>query len=103
MTSDRKKPGVTFWATVVVVVGLIGYPLSFGPACWLVDRWDATVRPVSFMYWPILWTMRQSQIARKGFRSVARPCTTHPEMTILRLMTSAGLISNHPGVDYLPF
>jgi len=32
MTSDRNKPGVLFWATVVVVVVLVAYPLSFGPA-----------------------------------------------------------------------
>ena len=30
--ADRKKPGVAFWATVVVVVALIAYPLSMGPA-----------------------------------------------------------------------
>jgi len=29
----RKKPGVAFWATVVMVVVLVLYPLSFGPAC----------------------------------------------------------------------
>jgi hypothetical protein len=32
--TDRKKPGVAFWATVVTVVVLVAYPLSFGPACW---------------------------------------------------------------------
>jgi hypothetical protein len=26
---------VAFWATVVVVV-LVAYPLSYGPACWLI-------------------------------------------------------------------
>lgn len=31
--TDRKKPGVAFWATVGLVVMLVGYPLSFGPAC----------------------------------------------------------------------
>jgi hypothetical protein len=35
---DREKPGVAFWATVVVVVVVVAYPLSFGPACWLADR-----------------------------------------------------------------
>jgi hypothetical protein len=35
MTSDRKKPGVAFWATVTVVVVLAAYPLSLGPVCWL--------------------------------------------------------------------
>jgi hypothetical protein len=39
MTTDRKKPGVAFWAIVVLVMVLAGYPLSFGPAC----RWSAQV------------------------------------------------------------
>lgn len=38
MHHHREKPGVTFWATAVTVVGLVAYPLSFGPACWLADR-----------------------------------------------------------------
>jgi hypothetical protein len=37
--TDRKKPGVAFWATVVVVV-LLAYPISFGPACWIYSRSD---------------------------------------------------------------
>ncbi len=37
MTS-RKKPGVAFWATVVVVVVIVANPVSFGPACWLTNR-----------------------------------------------------------------
>jgi hypothetical protein len=41
MTSDRKKPGVAFWATVVLVVVVVGYPLSFGPACWISSRLNA--------------------------------------------------------------
>jgi hypothetical protein len=35
--TDRKKPGVAFWATVALVVVLVAYPLSFGPACWIWD------------------------------------------------------------------
>jgi hypothetical protein len=31
MTSSRKKPGMAFWATVVVVAVLVVYPLSYGP------------------------------------------------------------------------
>ena len=30
--NSRKQPGVTFWATVAVVV-VLAYPLSFGPVC----------------------------------------------------------------------
>ena len=39
MNWNRKKPGVAFWATVVVVVALALYPLSFGPACWVADHY----------------------------------------------------------------
>jgi hypothetical protein len=45
MPPDRKKPGLAFWAIVVVVVGLVAYPLSFGPVCWLVNR-DVLPQPV---------------------------------------------------------
>ena len=54
--TDRKKPGLAFWATVVVVIALVAYPLSFGPACWMRTRfrdsavWDAT----DVFYSPIL-------------------------------------------------
>ncbi len=33
MTSYRKKPRVPLWATMVVVVALVVYPLSFRPVC----------------------------------------------------------------------
>ena len=36
--TDRKKPGVAFWATLGLVAVLVGYPLSFGPACWAAGR-----------------------------------------------------------------
>jgi hypothetical protein len=37
VTRSRKKPGVAFWATVVLVVVLL-YPLSFGPSRYLACR-----------------------------------------------------------------
>jgi hypothetical protein len=36
--TDRKKPGAVFWATVLVVVVLVAYPLSFGPAFGVMSR-----------------------------------------------------------------
>jgi hypothetical protein len=54
--TDRKKPGVAFWGTVVLVL-VMAYPLSFGPACWLYSRsesleiWETSDR----IYYPILW------------------------------------------------
>ncbi len=55
MSEDRKKPGWTIWATVGLVVALVGYPLSFGPACGFVARKYLSARFVEDAYWPILW------------------------------------------------
>src|SRR5438552_515212 len=39
MTS-RNKPTAGFWITLALVAVLVGYPLSFGPACWItLDGW----------------------------------------------------------------
>jgi hypothetical protein len=53
MTSDRKKPGVAFWASVVVVV-VLAYPLSFGPACWISSRSGTGASVVNSAYQPML-------------------------------------------------
>ena len=45
--TDRKNPGVAFWATVVLVVAL-AYPLSFGPVARTLCRFDA---PLSVRDW----------------------------------------------------
>jgi len=37
-SADREKPGAVFWATVVLLMSLVVYPLSFGPACWIASR-----------------------------------------------------------------
>jgi len=59
MTSDRKKSSAGFWLTVALVAVLVGYPLSFGPACWIrarlgnAPKWEVTdsiFRPV-LMAW----------------------------------------------------
>ena len=54
--TDRKKPGWTFWMTVVLIALPLLYVVSFGPWCWAIsgsirDRGD---RPSTF-YRPILW------------------------------------------------
>ena len=35
--TDRKKPGVAFWATVVLVLSVL-HVVGFGPACWWFSR-----------------------------------------------------------------
>ncbi len=82
MTSDRNKPGVAFWATVV---GL-AYPLSFGPACW----WFPGPEPrVSYgkgswhyaprIYWPVGWLAeRAPDLIRDTMFSYATIGTNRP-------------------------
>jgi len=60
MTSDRKKPGVAFWATVAVIVELVGNPLSFIPACWVSSRVQPSGTCLSAMYRPIILAWRNS-------------------------------------------
>jgi hypothetical protein len=61
--TDRKKPGVAFWATVGLVVALVGYPLSIGPAVWLYDRdllSPQTTQVLEVFYWPMTWLTMES-------------------------------------------
>jgi hypothetical protein len=54
MTSDRKKPTAGFWITVAMLA-VLGYPLSFGPACWLYN-WKAVCgSTIPIAYYPIIW------------------------------------------------
>jgi len=62
LTSDHKKPGVAYWATVVVVVVLVAYPLSFGPACWIAWRAASAAPVIATIYSPLI---------RAGFRGPA--------------------------------
>ena len=68
MTSDR-KPSAAFWATVVVVVALVAYPLSYGPAWWLY--WHAPQRTewmhAAFLngYAPMGWALSNGPSALK--------------------------------------
>lgn len=58
--TNRKKPGVTFWATAAVALVLAAYPLSFGPACWLVHSDVLPIGTVANLYRPLIsivnWT-----------------------------------------------
>ena len=43
--TDRKQPGVAFWATVVVVVVIL-YPLAYGPWWYARGKWGGNSRVV---------------------------------------------------------
>jgi hypothetical protein len=61
-TVPPKKPGVAFWATVVLVAVPVLYVFSFGPACWIVARADENTGAdlVNRFYHPVLWAHNQS-------------------------------------------
>lgn len=58
--TEHNHPTAGFWIAVALVVVLLGYPLSFGPACWLCDHGfvkegDATLAALRVVYSPIAW------------------------------------------------
>jgi hypothetical protein len=77
MSPSRNKPGVAFWATVVVVCLPIAYVLSFGPACWINSHTGTGYSALPRVYRPILNAMSSSRkvadlciwYARAGARS----------------------------------
>jgi hypothetical protein len=64
MTSDRERPGVAFWTTVMVVAVLVAYPLSFGPWCWIVSRRTKETRfvPVPTFFEPLTRCFRAGRL-----------------------------------------
>jgi hypothetical protein len=40
---------------VALVAVLVGYPLSFGPACWITSRASAGAQMVAGVYRPLIW------------------------------------------------
>ena len=70
--TDPKKPGVAFWATVVVVCLPIAYVLSFGPACWISSHTGIGYFALPKVYRPIVDAMSTS-------RNVADLCNWYAE------------------------
>ena len=89
MSEPHKKPGVAFWATVVVVVGLILYPVSFGPACWLASRTGIGISALPEIYHPIV-----SRMGRAGTIETSRSYAKVPPTWILHHRPS-GIISRY--------
>jgi hypothetical protein len=99
MTSDRKKSGVAFWTGVVVVVALVGCPLSFGPACWLVDLGYVAATPVAKLYLPVFRILEDGSCVGAGAAWYCRLGAKYdPEFTETRLLDAAGLITENGGI-----
>jgi hypothetical protein len=56
MSGDRKKPGVAFWATVVVA-GIVGYPVSLVAVMHLYEHGilpEWLVASISWIWFPLI-------------------------------------------------
>ncbi len=82
MTSG-KKPGIAFWATVVLVL-VLAYPLSFGPACWITSRAEWLQPAFEYAFWPLVWAANRTTPASWD---LLRPYATcgMPEMGLIPL------------------
>ncbi|MGE5326612.1 MAG: hypothetical protein ACM3NO_06205 [Deltaproteobacteria bacterium] len=72
MTPSRKQPGVAFWATVVVVVTILAYPLSFGPACWITSRTNFGPSAIASAFWPMTVASSRFERVRHALNWYAR-------------------------------
>jgi hypothetical protein len=57
---NERKPTAGFWIAAALVVMLVGYPLSFGPVCWIVSRIDSCSSTVLCLYRPLDWLALES-------------------------------------------
>lgn len=77
MSDERKKSGWVFWATVILLLVVL-YVASFGPACWVTSWVGLDGRIVTVFYAPIIWhflhdTMGAGQTIDSYSRLAARP------------------------------
>jgi hypothetical protein len=65
MDEERHKSSVTFWCEIAALI-LIGYPLSFGPVCWIHQREKVAGRAIWVAYYPALWAANQNHAIDDG-------------------------------------
>ena len=63
---QKKKPNAGLWITVVLIVVLVGYPLSFGPACWISSRIGMGASLIPTVYEPVVATFGDPQANEPG-------------------------------------
>jgi hypothetical protein len=66
IANGRKKAGVRFWVSVVMVVVLVIYPLSIGPAfCWASRSGGS---PATAIYYPIACYADKNELANTALK-----------------------------------
>jgi|SRR5579863_7299258 len=89
-------------ARTLAVIGLPAlYVLSFGPACWLVDRGHLAARPSAVVYSPVLKLIRSdddSKCAMLMQRYAEIGAAYDAGWTMTRILDAADLIGFRTGV-----
>ncbi len=70
--TDRKKPSAALWITVALVVALMAYPLSFGPACWIASHCGQNQLIFESAYIPLIWIANRKPSAWDLLRPYAK-------------------------------
>ena len=94
MSEPKRKPGVAFWVTVVV---LVVYPLSIRPACWISSWTNRGSGFVSTLYVPITSRMsvdrNQMSFARMKLLSGAESVRIDPRRGAINWYAKLGAAS----------
>jgi hypothetical protein len=64
---ERRNSRFGLWSTAGILILLLAYPLSFGPACWMADRGLISLDALLSAYAPLVHTMRNSESVRSPF------------------------------------
>jgi len=90
MTSDH-KPTAGFWITVALVVVLVAYPLSFGPACSLCFHTSASYQALGVIYRPVFFLAAHHHESNKLLRRYVHVCGVSNRHE--PLMTESGIVA----------
>ena len=91
--TTHKHPSAAFWITMALVAVLVGYPLSFGPACWLADRRVLPIHKTATVYRPILAAAYHGPAdIRRALQWYGRLMKVHHDPAMLHMALDAKVI-----------
>ena len=88
------------WATVILLAVLIGYPVSFGPACWVSSYSEFGSELLPIVYRPLLWTFEDLEGDFDNPTATGRILQRYSEFAARRGWTWAVM---SPDPEYGPF
>jgi len=71
MDEHSQKAGVGFWCTIIVVA-LLMYPISFGPACWITSGIELGSTAIPTIYRPVTRAAESSPAIQNMLQWYAR-------------------------------